>query len=748
MVQPVNRLYPGTPGEPLYIGIEPPPPFAVLNELRLSLPSGSYEDYPYQFGRPFRPGEIEALPEVLLDGEPIATQADVKTRHTDGSVKFAVISVVLPSLTTSERVLTFRNRESQDSTPETIANMLSAYDFEATIGIAVDSTPVADSPVSARAMLGDLTNELLAAETAAGGVDARYWTRGPICTTVLLHDHTGKSYDLGTNATKAIRPLFEVQFWPGIGRYKVRHILEVADVTKVKDETNLDITFTTGYASPATKLSQADTGIWNGQFQTRAYWGGDDVPRCNAKHGVEYLADTKVMPRHATTPIKAEVLASYASNWAGASKALGAAGYYNKAMGATGGRPELGLMPKWDAAALVSGDATMLDIAEKHCELFGSFNFFWREGNAGKDIIDSTTGDGRIPSKLSRPTQFWANFNTGAVENRWVIDGSINQTSPNGFAKDDAHTPGAFWFQYVTSGEHIWHEKLLQMAAWSQWLVNPGLSYNSVGNGNASTALIINGVQPRAWGWQFRNRARAWWAALDDSPEQALCDRMVTDALAQQAGLYGIPDYFVGNTIREAWNTNYASWWASPITAGRPNALQWFGNVGSTTGSDPADALRFQSQWMQNYTAMSTTHAFDLGRADAQGFANWTSDLVIQIVLSSRPRLVGLFVFPQVKTDGGLFQTLEDIYDGWSNDGQQTEPATMPLDSSEGFLATSGAPNTYQVIAESYALIASTTIAMANTHPDQAAAWEVLEPWYENCQWFDHDPRYSVKPRT
>ena len=54
-------------------------------------------NYPYQFGRPFVDGAIANQPQVLVNGQPVATQADVKNRYPDGSVEFAVIAVVIPA---------------------------------------------------------------------------------------------------------------------------------------------------------------------------------------------------------------------------------------------------------------------------------------------------------------------------------------------------------------------------------------------------------------------------------------------------------------------------------------------------------------------------------------------------------------------------------------------------------------------------------------------------------------------------
>jgi hypothetical protein len=70
-----------------------------VNSIRLTNVSGRViSNYPLQFGRPFIDGAIAVAPQVLLDGSPLATQADVKNRHADGSVEFAVVAVAIPSL--------------------------------------------------------------------------------------------------------------------------------------------------------------------------------------------------------------------------------------------------------------------------------------------------------------------------------------------------------------------------------------------------------------------------------------------------------------------------------------------------------------------------------------------------------------------------------------------------------------------------------------------------------------------------
>ncbi len=93
---------------------------------------GALTNYPMQFGRPFVQGEIANYPQVLVGGSPTATQADVKNRHTDGSVKYAVLSLIIPSLPSATPVeFTFQNQASGNNTPLSTAQMLGAgYDFD------------------------------------------------------------------------------------------------------------------------------------------------------------------------------------------------------------------------------------------------------------------------------------------------------------------------------------------------------------------------------------------------------------------------------------------------------------------------------------------------------------------------------------------------------------------------------------------------------------------------------------------
>ena len=64
---------------------------AVTDSIRTTERAGvSSTNYPVQIGRPFLQGEISNYPQAVVNGAAVLTQADVKQRYSDGSVKHAI----------------------------------------------------------------------------------------------------------------------------------------------------------------------------------------------------------------------------------------------------------------------------------------------------------------------------------------------------------------------------------------------------------------------------------------------------------------------------------------------------------------------------------------------------------------------------------------------------------------------------------------------------------------------------------
>ena len=242
--------------------------------------AAALSNYPLQFGRAFRKGEIAQCPQVYFKGTALETQTDVKNRNADGSLKFAVVSVMIPSLAAGESAdLELRPSTCGSNTPLTPDQMLANFNFDARI--LLNSGQAGN--VSARDML------------SAGKY--RLWTSGPIVTTAIIEDHITKSYDMGTDAYKALRPIFHVQFWPKTGAYRVRYIVEQSDTTKLENQ-QYSLLLTAGSASPVTLYEKASVDHIYASRWTKDYWMNLVVPQLSIKHNVAYLASTYAIPNY------------------------------------------------------------------------------------------------------------------------------------------------------------------------------------------------------------------------------------------------------------------------------------------------------------------------------------------------------------------------------------------------------------------------------------------------------------------
>ena len=184
---------------------------------------GAISNYPYQFGRPFVDGAIANQPQVLVNGQPVATQADVKNRYPDGSVEFAVIAVVIPAIPASGSLtLTFQNQNAGSNTPLTQAQMLaSTYNFDASMAL----TPVGG------------TAQAASARTMLQNGDYKLWTSGPVAQTIMLGDDTAaRKYDIGFgDGYHPFRPRFYATFWPATHQVFVRCVGENGLTTELED---------------------------------------------------------------------------------------------------------------------------------------------------------------------------------------------------------------------------------------------------------------------------------------------------------------------------------------------------------------------------------------------------------------------------------------------------------------------------------------------------------------------------------
>jgi uncharacterized membrane protein len=522
---------------------------------------------PVSIGRFFKDGDIPNFAQAVVGGNPILTQCDVKNRWPDGSLKFAIVSFVLPGLPTAGVTVTFENQGTGNNSGFLQkADMLAAgFNFEGAMAL---SGTGASPTISARTMLSN------------GAFT--YWLQGPVVTAVIIEDRANRGYDVNTDgaAGNPLHPIYEAWFYPQNNSVEVDFTLENTWASHVAQNGARDQTFaltlSTGESNPVVQLSQPTFTQYGFTRWRRAYFINPPVAGCTdvlcdlgIDYGWDYLATTGAYPNFDPTYAGSKTVQScgpiggsgtaigcmdalYAYDTGGANAGRltipgidnlsgdGGVADYNEAINTVGYSPWIGLFPQWDVVRLVNGDIdpTLTQMSTNNADLSGRFPIFFREAdssigvNSHYDCTAVNSGTGNCTNGTIAPQ----GFNVSINARQQATLNLYNWASCPGVGTESIayHRPtdGSQWYQEPQDTSHIWdlayvpytltgkyyyleHEQLL--AGFDVGSVNGCYSA-------ASSALreghygLVYGVS-RAYAWAIRTLAYAAFISVDGQPQ-------------------------------------------------------------------------------------------------------------------------------------------------------------------------------------------------------------------------------------
>ena len=445
----------------------------AANTITITNKSGSIRtNYPLQFGRPFVQREILNYPQVKINGLPARTQADVKNRWPDGSVKFAVIAAIIPSLPANGNVvLTFADQPSGNNAPIAAADLQAQFpDFDAVIKISGAAVGKANS-VSARQMLAD--------------GNCKPWTSGPVAQTMICADRSEKRvYDMGSDQWRSLHPEFVVTFWPATKQVFVRYVGEISN-SQALEAFPYDLELTAGKANPQSIYKQAGVTHSIATRWTRTAWlGGTPEPKININHNFKYLAATKYIANYdPNASVPEGYTASYYDRWLKSDRAINGIGLWKADMPGVGYHPEIGPMPVWYLNYVYTGNWRDREVMLGQADLVGLFPMQIREGDPARFMDKAKTAPaiGRTVGVYGRPGSWGLdmreNTNPDTITVRspvlsiWVPDRyNFHDTS-----QDEAHVPDPFFVPYILTGDPYYLDGLELWAGTSLTLPESGL---------------------------------------------------------------------------------------------------------------------------------------------------------------------------------------------------------------------------------------------------------------------------------
>ena len=750
------------------------PPKRVANSLTIRNESGSVrKDYPFQFGRPFVEGVIANQPQVLVNGTPLATQADVKNRYPDGSVEYAVIAVVIPSLPASGiTTLSFQNQTAGNNTPLTRAQMLDpSYNFDAVMSLTPNNG--AAQTASARTML---TNG-----------DYKLWTSGPVAQTVMLgDDSTARKYDIGFgDGHHPFRPRFEATFWPATHQVFVRAIGENGLSTELEDLA-YKLSIAAGSASPRAVYTADLSGAqpthpkldWGLTRWTHTFWlGGTPPVQIDIDDNLAYLESTRFLPNFDTSIAIPQIAIDHEyGQWARRPHdiydGLWDGGTWQANMGTAGAWPHIAPYPQWTVMWLYTGDWRLRQMALGMADLAGAFPANLRESDPTRRLLrsdpaglDPSTGLGHVVSVTDRPTLYGPNLSYSGTKpaDKVAIVGPLNRSQPWSF--DGAHQPAAFYPQYILTGDPWYLDMMYAWAGFSNFLYNGAdTAANKFGQGGRGPTGREGGIndQLRGAGWVGRNRAEAAFAAPDGAPEKTYFTYLMNDALARWEGGFQIAGTVYDGTAEKIWGGKVGNAYsingglpANPY-GGQPPALHnWESNCNAAYVPVCATVLAnerggsyvpgvvgsFTSPWMQWYVQYGLGRITELGFA-AKPLTVWSGQYLLGMINKSGvPTLVAYYQTPVERKGGGFFAT-------WPAMIAALVPAYVDGAASRGGLPAYFKANLFNDGREVWAT-PGLAMLVDEGAAGAAAAWRWWEiNVYKAVPDFGADPKWAIVPRT
>ncbi len=584
------------------------------NGITVTEASGSSQtDRPFTISRVFAQGDIPGFAQARVGGLAVPTQCNVKTRWPDGSVRHAMISFKGTLSASGQVDVDFINQAGGNNGGALRqSEMLAAfYDFGADIQISN----------------GSLT-ETAGAKTMLDDGAYTYWLQGPIVTQIILEDRSpARVYDLGFDADKPFHPIFVATFYPGWNGVKVEYIGENMWTTHMKDM-DYALTLTAGENNPAIQYTKASFTHFGRTRWRKTFWIGQEPGAIVIDHNFPYMIHSKMVPSYDLTKVvSASAIQSEINSFNSRDTDINGNGQFNKAFGTTGGRPEIGLLPRWSVRYLYTFDPGLYDVMLGNGEVSGHVPIHYRESDPNKffDDLDTVDAFGRTLSVDARPT-VESDLGRGRIvpEDIMTYPGPI---SNNDWQVDLAHQGSFAYIPYLITGDWYFLEEEYQWAAYNVASGNP----NSLSWGrHADWGRISNQVRGEAWG--LRNIAHAAFLAPDGSPEQKYFIQKLNNSLAAYEGEHNITDgAFYDPTPGSKWE-----WGNSVHAVFGPNPLHIM-YEGSTSnkiliGLDTSVVSAGGAPWMFNFWYICMGHINELGFSSGKLLETVSKNLLNQIL--------------------------------------------------------------------------------------------------------------------
>lgn len=545
------------------------PPSTIPNTittLRVQNIGAAQTNVPITFGQVFAQGDIPAQSSIagkLNSGADIPLQIEIKAKHDDGSVRHAIISANLSQLDAG-KIETISLLKATASNTLTALTPTSLLNSGFTAGVNLNVNGVAYS-----ASASDLLRAGNYKQWLAGNIANEWQVSAPFKTAQgQAHPHL-------------------------TARFAIRNY-------SAQNRTRVDVTIENNWAyEPAPQNITYDVNVQvagKSVYQKNAllhyhharwrkvFWTGVE-PQVHLIHSASYLIGSKALPNFdQSTIFSAANITPIKTKFTGAVTEPMGSGMAEPYMPATGGRPDIGLLPGWATTYLLTQDKDAKFATLGTADLAGSWSMHYRDKNTDRPIslIDYPymTILGNPGDTLNPVTKKYESF---------PVCGGVCTTPNNA---DAAHQPSFSYLPYLVTGDYYHLEELQFWAHWNLFQSNPGY--------RAGIKGLFNPNQVRGQAWIMRTVANAAYITPD------------ADNFKQQ-----FTTFLIDNL----------NWYNQTYSSNASNA----NTLGALLGSDAVvyNTRRGISPWQDDFFTSAVAHTNELGFTQAKALLNWKAKFPI-----------------------------------------------------------------------------------------------------------------------
>jgi len=307
----------------------------------------------------------------------------------------------------------------------------------------------------------------------------------------------------------------------------------------------------------------------------KVLWTGAE-PQAQVRQDMRYFLDSRATWNYnLAVQIPEKVLAAEAASLATADTSPMGTAFVTPYFPGTGGRPDIGPLPRWTALYLLSQDPRQRAVMLANADAAASVPIHYRDAPTDQPV-----------SLVTHPGLAMRYGTSSAVD---ALPANTNDATV--WTPDTSHQASFSYVPYLVTGDAFYLDETLFWANWNMGNNNP--AYRQFGKG------IVNSEQVRGQAWALRSIGEATRALPDRHPMKTYFKTKLADNLAW-------------------YNATY------PPRNTSDNNMSQIGMV-----EQGLDALSNTRPWMDDYVAIVLAQLAENGEPGALNYLQWLSNFTV-----------------------------------------------------------------------------------------------------------------------